>query len=406
MRRLLLPLILLIAPAAPAQLVAGPWVDRAEQRIEAHRKADLEVLVLDALDRPVSGATVRVTQTRHAFPFGVVLPPEHVDWLPRAGDPERALWRGISAVSLEELSAWQVLQPDGPAADPEAAARLDVGLNTARERGLFVRLAAAAPGDAADRPAWAVGLEGPRRYAAARGFLDDLVELGAGRFHALDLISSGLDHPWLSPGEVRRLGQRARLASAPVAAGGSGPPVWLGLGHQGSLDLDRGGAALPAAEGLLRAFVPADGITTPLAEREPVLPEDLERALQRLATFGVDAAVSPLEIGGPEADQPFGLEAALVLLFAEPRIKEIQLGGVTPGGSSSLFDTAGNPTAGGRSVDFLLADRWWTDATATTDALGVARLRVFAGKHAVSAGAEPVEVALAAGETARVVVSE
>ena len=406
MRRLLLPLILLIAPAAPAQLVAGPWVDRAEQRIEQHRMADLEVLVLDALDRPVSGATVRVTQLRHAFPFGVVLPPEHADWLPRASDPERSLWRGISAVSLEPLSAWAVLQPDGPAVDPEAAARLDAALRIAQERGLFVRLTAAAPGDAADRPAWAVGLEGPRRYAAARGFHDDLLAVGAGRFHALDLISSGLDHPWLSPGEVRRLGQRARAAFAPVAAGGTGPPVWLGLGHQGALGLDRGGAVLPAAEGLLRAFVPADGITTPLVERDPVLPEDLERALQRLATFGVDAAVSPLEIGGPEADQPFGLEAALVLLFAEPRVREIHLGGVAPGEASSLLDTAGNPTAGGRSVDFLLADRWWTDATATTDALGVARLRVFAGKHAVAAGGEPVEVAVAAGETARIVLEK
>lgn len=405
MRRSLLAfLALLLALPASAQLVAGPWVDRAEARIDAHRKGPLEIRVLDAEDRPVAGARVRVLQLRHAFPFGVVLPAERGGWLTRVGDPARPVWRGLSAVSLEAFSSWQRLQPVGPevAARPGlaigAAQGLDQLLDLAAERGLFVRVASAAPGDPADRPDWAVGLSPERRALEVERFLEDLLQMGAGRFHAVDLASAVSDHPWLTTAELRRLGQRARVSAAPVAAGGTRPPLWLGVGLREALALDRGGRVLPAAEGLMRAFVPVDGVSTPLRLREAIEPADLERSLQRLDLFGVDAAIAPLEMVLPEADQPFALEAALVLLFAEPRVREIHLGGVEPGGLESLFDEAGQPTDGGHSVDHLLAERWWTNAEATTDALGVARLRVFAGRHAVTAGGPAVEVAVPAGE--------
>jgi GH35 family endo-1,4-beta-xylanase len=52
-------------PATDEQLWAG-----ADARIEKHRKADATVTVVDVAGRPVSGAEVRVEQTRHAFLFG------------------------------------------------------------------------------------------------------------------------------------------------------------------------------------------------------------------------------------------------------------------------------------------------------------------------------------------------
>ncbi len=42
----------------------------ADARIEKHRKADLDVAVVDASGKPVAGATVKLEQTRHAFGFG------------------------------------------------------------------------------------------------------------------------------------------------------------------------------------------------------------------------------------------------------------------------------------------------------------------------------------------------
>ncbi|MGQ9913813.1 MAG: hypothetical protein ACUVQQ_05610 [Thermogutta sp.] len=46
------------------------WLADAEKRIEASRKGDFEVTVLDAEGRPVAGAKVVSEQVRHDFLFG------------------------------------------------------------------------------------------------------------------------------------------------------------------------------------------------------------------------------------------------------------------------------------------------------------------------------------------------
>ena len=47
-----------------------PWRDDALARIEAHRKADLSILIVDADGEPVEGARVSVRMLRHEFGFG------------------------------------------------------------------------------------------------------------------------------------------------------------------------------------------------------------------------------------------------------------------------------------------------------------------------------------------------
>ena len=48
----------------------APWRTQAMERIDAHRKADLTVRVVDGSGTPVPGAEVHVEQTAHAFNFG------------------------------------------------------------------------------------------------------------------------------------------------------------------------------------------------------------------------------------------------------------------------------------------------------------------------------------------------
>ncbi len=52
---------------------AAPWRAAAAARIEQIRKGDFTLRLIDAAGRPVSGATVSIAQTRHAFPFGSAL---------------------------------------------------------------------------------------------------------------------------------------------------------------------------------------------------------------------------------------------------------------------------------------------------------------------------------------------
>lgn len=52
------------------QSADAPWREEARKRIEAHRMADLRVIVTDREGNPLPGATVAVEQLRHAYPFG------------------------------------------------------------------------------------------------------------------------------------------------------------------------------------------------------------------------------------------------------------------------------------------------------------------------------------------------
>ncbi len=56
------------------------WRAEAEQRIETHRKADIQLLVVDANDQPVPDAEIEIRMLRHAFGFGTaVLVPERLE---------------------------------------------------------------------------------------------------------------------------------------------------------------------------------------------------------------------------------------------------------------------------------------------------------------------------------------
>ena len=74
--RLILSLAMLAAASAayPAAGVAQPSdeeiVAGADERIEEHRKADVILSAVDESGKPVAGARVTVSQTRHAFLFG------------------------------------------------------------------------------------------------------------------------------------------------------------------------------------------------------------------------------------------------------------------------------------------------------------------------------------------------
>lgn len=53
------------APPTDAEVLAG-----ADERIEKHRKADVELVLLLPDDKPAAGVDVKIEQTRHAFLFG------------------------------------------------------------------------------------------------------------------------------------------------------------------------------------------------------------------------------------------------------------------------------------------------------------------------------------------------
>jgi hypothetical protein len=67
-----------VLPSVKPQLYNGheddaPWRAIAAKRIEAIRKADMQIMVVDAQGQPVSNAAVDVKMTRHAFHWGTAI---------------------------------------------------------------------------------------------------------------------------------------------------------------------------------------------------------------------------------------------------------------------------------------------------------------------------------------------
>jgi GH35 family endo-1,4-beta-xylanase len=64
----------LVGSTATRPVVAAPnWEEQADQRIEQHRKSDLEVVVTDQNGNPVPNAEVSISMQEHEFSFGTAV---------------------------------------------------------------------------------------------------------------------------------------------------------------------------------------------------------------------------------------------------------------------------------------------------------------------------------------------
>ena len=90
-----------------AQMMQGPWVEESDQKIDALRKTDLRVIVLDRQGKAVVAAAVTIEQLRHDFTIGFVLGEQGF----AQGVGDKPVWRCFNAVSLQRLTAWPRLQP-------------------------------------------------------------------------------------------------------------------------------------------------------------------------------------------------------------------------------------------------------------------------------------------------------
>jgi hypothetical protein len=367
-------LALLMTHPAAAQFVAGEWVERADEAARVVRTTPLRVLVLDAQQRPVEAATVRVEQLAHDFPIGVALSAP-----PTGYDAEAPLWRVINAVSAAPVTAWRQTQPTGPD-DFALDAAQDVAA-FAREHRLALHLGALLRSDPAYQPEWVPDLSPERAADAAAQYLDHVLREFGDELAGLDVMIADADHPWLPAASLRWLVDRAFVAR---------PDVRLRIGFDEAFDPPRTPAVLRQADSLRLAFVGHDAVTLPLRPRPEFSHGNVLRALQRAEGLGLSVWCEPVRPGGDDPlDAAIRLESTLLVMFASPAVRGIVLEGSVPEPDADpglfLTDAAGAATGLGLVVDRLFAERFRTDATLTTGPLGDARLRAFTGVHRVTA---------------------
>ncbi|QQE12360.1 endo-1,4-beta-xylanase [Planctomycetota bacterium] len=380
---LLFTLSLLFTTAAHAQVLRGQWVDQTEQQIKQNRMRDVRVIVLDHNGNPVHNASVQITQQRHAFTWGVVLPK---DGLAQAGlelDGSQPVWRCFNALSLQNMTQWGDLQPAMNAGMRTKKVRQAIDL--ANAWGMKIRWGTLIHSDEGLNPEWTVPLKGRSLATMLERYVRlIMLEYGA-HVDEFDVYSGVLDRDFLGQtlgnGIIRQLFEQAK-ADAPKAS--------LCMGFSDSLLGKRRRDMIAKVTSLREALIPVDRLAIDQEVSGVILPAVMSRSLAWLNTVNMNVVISSLHVTGEsEAGAALNLEMMLRLLFAEKAVQGVYFSNITPSPNSpndqigTLITTDGQLTATGAVLEKMLKKQWWTNDRQTTDELGNANFKVYAGSHRI-----------------------
>jgi len=372
-------LSLLCSPPAMAQMMQGPWVEESDQKIDALRKTDLRVIVLDRQGKAVVAAAVTIEQLRHDFTIGFVLGEQGF----AQGVGDKPVWWCFNAVSLQRLTAWPRLQPS-PLVEPDFT-MIDEAVDTAMRMGLRVRWGGLISADIGRNPDWVAFLSGAKLTVALDHHVKSVLLRFGSRVDAFDLYTHILDHQFiedrLGKAMVRRLHEHAHAAA---------PDANIAAPLENSLVESRLRKSITHVRQLNQQFIPFNEVSISQRIGGMLLQRQLARGLELLGQFGTDVVISSLEVGGgSDATAANNLETLLRTLFATESIRGIYFSGMKIGDvadvNAALIDNAGRATRPGAVVDGLFHDQWWTNQTLDSDEMGNVYLRVFTGTHRITA---------------------
>lgn len=378
--------VLCVVTHAPAQLLVGPWVNESEQAIDAARKTDLRVIVLDAQGRPAPGTSVRIEQVRSPFHVGLVLPASGWPQQGLGADTHTEFWRCFNAVSLEHLTDWPSLQPEaGGALDVEQVALIEGVLDKAEAEGMHVRWGPMVSADPGRIPDWAAELQGEALAEAVIGYTEKVYERFGGRIDQFDMYTQTLAHGFIEDragvSVVRRL-----YGAVPVNSSGA-----LAVARfDEALDIMRMQKVQRRLTAMREAFIPVQAVALDHTFGGRLERRALVRVLSKIDQIKSPVVISALTVGGDsEVSAAINLESVLRTLMERPNVQGIWFAGlnaelaVDPSGV--LMDEMNLPTPSGRAIDSLFYGNWREDIEASADELGNVRARVFPGDYRVTA---------------------
>jgi len=371
------------------------WRENAQQRIEKHRKADLDVTVVDTRGDPVEGATVDVTMQAHAFDWGTCVATPRVVDTPTYRDRlaaefnyatvenglKAAYWAGAKddlrysvtqadvceAVEwltdqdvdvrghalIWEAFDWLAIDPDQPPADIDADVQASIRERASPFTGQLTDW------DMHNHPIWqdnvrrAVGRERvPEWWATARD-TDDTAALCVNEINVLS--ETPLPGDYADPYEQ-------------------------------------------FIEWLLEAGVDLGGIgfmTHCRVEDLRSIPDVLAR-LDRFADFGVPLQLTEFHVElDSRADrravqaQAAYVRDVLTAAFSHPAVETLVHWGFWAGSiwkpTTAFFDADWTRRPHGEVYRHLVFERWWTDETGDTDTDGRYATRGFRGEYEITA---------------------
>jgi endo-1,4-beta-xylanase len=365
----------------------APWRAAALERIDAIRKADLSVLVVDAEGNPVPGAEVRALMTTHSFGWGTAVAAARL--LDESDDSEKYrqfIRDNFNMVVLENDLKWPQWEHDrNPALNAIEWLRNN-GIDRIRGHNLIWPKKDSLPEDV-------VSLVDSGDAAALRSRIQE---------HFTDELSAtaGMLVEWdvVNEPAVNRYVQEL-LGDDEVAA-------WYRMAREldptddlyvndysiieaGGGDLAHRNKYYQVIQNLMASEAPVDGIGIQGHFDRPTPPETMLRILDRFSEFGLPIEITEFDFKTTDEQlQAQFTRDLLIAMFSHPSIKAFLMWGFwegshwIPSGAMIRQDWTGKP-----SYDVwrdLVYRQWWTDEAGVSGDGGAWAVRGFQGEYEVT----------------------
>ncbi len=357
------------------------WQSEADARIDALRKRDLEILVVDGAGLPVAGAQVTVEQIERDFPIGTVMASG-----PLANEPpyRDCITEHFNWTVHENAIKWYATEPVQGQVDHSTA---DEMLEWAESEGLKVRGHTIFWAPETWQPNWVPGLDDVTLAAEVDDRLEDLVSRYAGRFEHWDvnneMLAGSFYRDRLGPDIRRWMFERTRALDP-------GAELFVNDFNVVSSS-NKTDEYVRFIEDFDAAGIPVDAIGAQ-GHFNDVDPWGVKIRLDKLATLGKPIWITEFDVVQADAnDRADALEAFFRMAYSHPAVEGIVLWGFWAGShwrgpDAALIDLDWTVNAAGQRFEALMAE-WWSDETVTTDSSGGATSRVFHGDFRITVDA-------------------
>ena len=379
----------------------APWRAEAAQRIDANRKADLMVRVVDLDGNPLPDATVHLEMQQHEFGFGSAVQA----WRLRDSDPRHAMYKQkvaelFNIATLENNLKWPAWEGAWGSLFTQQGA-IDA-INWLREHGFRVRGHNVIwPGDShlpqdvrtliSNAPLSEEQQQQLRERIEVRitdvvGRLSDLVD-------EWDVVNEPrANHDVMDVLQEGNLAMVDWFQTARTTA--PGPRLYLNdygiLSSGGATNTSNQQLYYDMLSELMDNGAPIDGIGLQAHFNDGTLtgPEELWSILDRFAELGLDIQITEFDYRTTDED----LQAAftrdfLTAIFAHEHVDDFVMWGfwesAMNGPDGAMFRDDWSIKPNGQVFLNLVFDEWWTVADLSTDENGTAGIRGFKGDYTI-----------------------
>ena len=396
------------------------WEDAADERIQTHRTAEMQVDVVDEDGDPVEGADVSVSMLEHEFKFGIMTSAPQLQST-EAGDPYRENRKELFNMGvLENYHKWDFWEGGKDTADAAVEWMEAQDWYIRGHVALWASVdSAAVPDDVVEAMAWdsdadaATPSEADSQYVREQtiSHVDDIVSYYGDRIDEWEVVNEVIPEP----GFVRSIhGADVTPEEAPIfgewfqtarEAGPEGQPI--GINDYNTIEgpysgrRDRYKTQIETVQNT-EAGLDFVGLQSHFSESSSLLPSQTMSALDsydEVTADDVGLRITEFDMSDenwPEAEKADFFYQFLKTVFSHQAVEEFIVWGLID--TLHWRDDAPFYAAGWEEKPALdryrnlVFDQWWTEGSGQTDASGAHTLQGFKGEYAVDVTYEDASV--------------